>query len=767
MEPQAPGVAEEAVMFRKWGTPKRKKILPVPAVSVEGKVTLAEAMKRQQELRSKGKETEKPKEPIPPEVPYEPKEGREDIPVQETTKTPVQDALESIPLKRPRGRPKGSSSSKPVGVVALAPAPALAPVPTGVATAVPVLRELALNYRCSLLTRVDFFPPPQRVQPSLQPKPPALLALPTPPTPPAPPATPALPKPPKEPTREERFKAVVANAVAAVTDTTESRVGNYQRAARSGNDALRVVAEQKLAHADAVISTQETVQLDEDSGSSYTPSTPGSLSVSTGTDIIEKETQLQLQNEEKGIFQRQRSVETVEAAVTLNAVASEASLSVPTSEGVKDREEDGQSQSVDIMHGADLLLWAAGAVDPSFGHHIPTVTQESAQGAIVAKSTSPKPRLKLKVPKEPKISKAATKTKVAKKTPKSGQRRKSLVVTLKVHTSNVETSSTGSPPHLTATESITTSPHTPNYQTASPSVSGFTPVNIPTASIPRPQPYRKPESGLPRLVTPKPVMIKPRTSAVDALAAARKQTEQAKSAKSKSAAKGGTTPSPGVNPASTGTIVPSVPVPIAQAPPRAAPFQVVIPPQAIPRPAYAKPGPTEGSGSMEVLEVSEVPEERPPAQADDLPLPSPIIVPQAGHFSTHPVARKFFATFSGSRAQTPEGSDTPSPVVESAAVLNPESTVAPTTESPSVSVAGSVEKASETVGFSKFGGSADATRQTTPSLGVPRATLTPEYLETKKIMPLVGKGNFLYWEPSISSRQSDVKPLIGKSLDLS
>lgn len=874
---------------------KRKEVLIAPSVVAApvvvengGKVTLAEAMRRQKELREKGKEravevekgndgdvgipvggavprdeprplhvetkndngqtsskptTEPLPPPPPPQKPAEPDLGSVAKPVMVQKKT-WDSMLRTTPTlgsglsqKKPRGRPKGSSSvQKAVGVMPLAPAPAPAVGGT------PVLRESALLLECenfpgaNLYYSTDFFHPPAPVRaspPEIQPKPPAVTVT-------------------KEPTREERFRAVVA---AAINDAgTESRIGNYQRAARSGNDALRVVAERKLETGATVQADKMDVDigakdagltvpefLDEESGSAYTPSTPGSMSVSvsTGTDIV------QLGSEEKEQFQRERSVETVEAAVTLNAVASEPSPKIPqvqqvemtgdqTSEGAgasseeedreepveEPREEDGQSQSVDIMHGADLLLWAAGAVDPNFGQHAPTQDQhENARETVAAAAISvgpakkqrqrklTVPKLKLKVPKEPKepkIPKSMTKAKVTKtRTPKEKQRRKSLIVTLKVRSNTAdvsanggEGSSTGSPSHLTpAADStpMTTSPGTPNWLTASPSVSGFTPVNIPTiptASIPRPQPYRKPESSTSKPITPKPVMIKPRTSAVDALAAARKQTEQAKSAKLKgvgSKAGNGGSPSPAAvtnSPNTTSTITtttvpasPPVPSPAVQeASPRVVSSQAVITPQSIPRPAYAKPGPT----STESPGNTDTPDAGPdmsPAVTDTPSRPSsqPITVPLTGNFSTHPVARKFFATFSSGRNDQLDGQgDTPPPpspsIAGSASAPNTREHIAAGTRtvaesSSPANAAGGAEKAAETAaGPSRSGAvSADVTRNTSPFLGPSRATLTPEYIETKKIVPLVGKGNFLYWEPSMGGGQTDVKPLIGKS----
>lgn len=379
------------------------------------------------------------------------------------------------------------------------------------------------------------------------------------------------------------------------------------------------------------------------------PHTPRSVSMSLSTST-EISTRL-----------RQRSAETVEAAVTLNAVAAEAARAHTS-------EEDGQTHSVDIMHGADLLLWAAGAVDPDFTPHMNTPgmsTQrqyEMAQATVAAVAAVATVGPKKQKPRKPKELKAKT------------ARKKSLIVVLKVP--STDPASANGEPSGTDSTPVTPSPRTPpNWPIPSPKLP---PVNIPIP-IPRPQPYRKPELG--------PLKTVSWTSTMDALAAVRKQTEQMRFAKA-NAVRGNT------NILSSPKGEASLPNPTTSS-------------QVFSRPAYAKPLPTDGSpGSRGIRDAS----------GDRSPSTLP-----TGHFPTYPVAGNFF-----NRNEVANGAGNNTAGDEIATDV----------------------------------GAGDAAR-TSPSFpAVPRVTLTPEYIEVKKIAPLVSKSNFLYWEPSMSA---DVKPLIGKS----
>lgn len=419
------------------------------------------------------------------------------------------------------------------------------------------------------------------------------------------------------------------------------------------------------------------------------PSTPrsASLSISAGTEV--------------SAHLRQRSAETVEAAVTLNTVAAE-----PITHG-QAGEEDGQPQSADIMHGADLLLWAACTVDHNFAPYPAPETNtqqqqhEVVQATVAATSTKkqkPRKSRELKTPK-----------------PRSKpQRRKSLIVVLKVPgtapSAEDEASGTESMP-------VSSSPHTPNWPVPGPK---FTPVNIPIVPIPRPQPYRRPELGGPKLVAPNPATVRSRTSAVDALAAARKQTEQTKTAKSKvvSGRTANNTPPPG----ETGSNSPIHITPSPTASPVAP--QISTPSQAIPRPAYAKPRPTNGNSRSAETDTSTDSWFTPVGGS-----PASSVIPRSSLFPTYPAMGKLF-----SRNAAP-GNSPPSPIPP----LNEEEDRA----------------ADIRPGFSAM--------DTAPFPRVPRATMTPEYIETKNITPLVSKNNFLYWEPSMST---DIKPLVGKSPSL-
>lgn len=416
---------------------------------------------------------------------------------------------------------------------------------------------------------------------------------------------------------------------------------------------------------------------DEGSRSSYTAPTPRSvsLSISAGTEI--------------SAYLRQRSAETVEAAVTLNAVAGAAELAATT--GSQPSEDDGQSQSIEIMHGADLLLWAASAVDPSFAPRTtPGMNNTQRKYKIVQTAVAdadPKKQKQPKKSKEPKPPKSKP------------QRRKSLIVVLKVPSTA---------PSADGEVSGTESPRTPNRPVPG---AKFPPVNV---SIPRPQPYRKPESIVPKLLPPKAGIFKSRASAVDALAAARKQTEQTRSVKSK-VVSGGTasnnTPLLGgeANPFNHTTPSPATSPKMSQ---------ISTPLQAIPRPAYAKPRTKGGPGSTVTRDPSISrwfnAVESPPART--------------GHFSAYPIGKNFFSR------NRDEAGDSPPPPESSIATSNVEEGNAADTKNGSFA--------------------ADM-----PSLRVPRASMTPEYVEANKIAPLVSKNNFLYWEPSMSV---DVKPLIGK-----
>lgn len=424
---------------------------------------------------------------------------------------------------------------------------------------------------------------------------------------------------------------------------------------------------------------------DEELGSSYTASRPRSisLSISVGT--------------ETSPHLRQRSAETVEAAVTLNAVAGAAEATAAARS--QPSEDDGQSQSIEIMHGADLLLWAASAVDPSFAPHttpgINTTQQQYKIAQTAVAAADPRKR------RQPKKSKGP-------KPPKPKQRRKSLIVVLKVpstaHSAGSEVSGT----------EASLSPCTPNRPVPNPK---FTSVNVP---IPRPQPYRKPESSVPRPLLPKAGMFKSRASTVDALAAARKQTEQTRSVKSK-VVNGGTasnnTPSSGGEPNPPNHTTPSPATSPAMS-------QISTPLQAIPRPAYAKPRPmNRGLGSTGTRDPSI-------DRWFNVVESSPAPMSRSGFFPAYPIGKSFFSR----NGALDEAGDS-----------------LPTQES---SIATSNAEEGSAAGTNNGTSAAD-----TPSLGIPRATITPEYIETKKIAPLVSKNNFLYWEPSMSV---DVKPLIGK-----
>lgn len=461
--------------------------------------------------------------------------------------------------------------------------------------------------------------------------------------------------PPSKPSFDDNSKATAIEN----HNPVEAHIKNHQRAAQSGNDALRVVAECKSGaetqapeRMDVDMETLTTPlapeSTDEDSIFSNTPRSV-SMSLSASTDI--------------SAHLRQRSAETVEAAVTLNAVAAEAARA-------HINEEDGQSRSVDIMHGADLLLWAAGAVDPDFISHttpgmstpgISTQKQyEIAQAAIAA--SSPR-KQKPRKPKGPKKS-----------------RKKSLIVVLKVPSTNPP--SVNGEAESTESTPVTPSPRTPNWPIPSPKLP---PANIPPP-IPRPQPYRKPESGA----------LKPEswTSTMDALATVRRQTELMRSAKA--------------NAVIGNTNIPSSPVG------EASPSNPFPPSQAIPRPAYAKPGLMNGSlGSTGTRGAS----------ADRSPA-----IPPISYFPMYPLGGNFF-----NQNEMLNGAGGGSPPMESNNTRE--------------------ERASDVR-------AGDAARATPPFPGVPRATLTPEYIEVKKIAPLVSKNNFLYWEPNMVA---DVKPLIGKS----
>lgn len=423
---------------------------------------------------------------------------------------------------------------------------------------------------------------------------------------------------------------------------------------------------------------------DEEPGSSYTASRPRSISpsISAGTEISP--------------HLRQRSAETVEAAVTLNAVAGAAEATAAIRS--QPSEDDGQSQSIEIMHGADLLLWAASAVDPSFAlHTTPGINTTQQQYKIAQTAVAAADSRKRRQPKKSKEPKP----------PKPKQRRESLIITLKVPST---ARSAGS--EVSGTEA-SLSPCTPNRPVPGPK---FTSVNVP---IPRPQPYRKPEFSAPKLLLPKAGMFKSRASAVDALAAARKQTEQTRSVKSK-VVNGGTasnnTPSSG-EPNPPNHTTPS----LATSP---AMSQISTPLQAIPRPAYAKPRPmNRGLGSTGTRDPSinrwfNV-VESPPAPMS-----------RSGFFPAYPIGKSFFSR----NGALDEAGDS-----------------LPTQES---SMATSNAEEGSAAGTNNGTSAADA-----PFLGIPRTTITPEYIEAKKIAPLVSKNNFLYWEPSMSV---DVKPLIGK-----
>lgn len=464
--------------------------------------------------------------------------------------------------------------------------------------------------------------------------------------------------PSKEPSHGDRPKATVAEDDSPV----EAFIGSYQRAAQSENNALQIIAECNLGdttHAPqqmdvAGIAESPVPELaDEESTLPHTPRSV-SMSLSASTEI--------------STHLRQRSAETVEAAVTLNAVAAEAA----ESSRARASEEDGQSHSVDIMHGADLLLWAAGAVDPDFTPHMSTPgmsTQrqyEMAQATVAAAAAVSPKKQKPRKPKEPKAKTV---------------RKKSLIVVLKVP--STDPPSANGEPSGTDSTPVTPSPCTPpNWPIPSPKLP---PVNIPIP-IPRPQPYRKPESDSLKTVS--------WTSTMDALAAVRKRTEQVRFAKA-NAVRGNTN-------------IPPPPKGEASSPNPTTSSHV------FPRPAYAKPIPTDGSPSSRGTRGTSG--DRSPA------------IPPTGHFPTYPVAGNFFnrnETVNGAGNNLlPLGNDTAGDEIATDA------------------------------------GAGDATRTSSPFPAVPRVTLTPEYIEVKKIAPLVSKSNFLYWEPSMSA---DVKPLIGKS----
>lgn len=466
--------------------------------------------------------------------------------------------------------------------------------------------------------------------------------------------------PSKEPSHDDHPKATVAGDDSSVED----RIGDCQRAAQSGDNVLQATAEctpgdpthapQQMDVAD-IAASPVPESADKESALPHTPRSV-SMSPSASTEI--------------STHLRQRSAETVEAAVTLNAVAAEAAEAARTHTS----EEDGQSHSVDIMHGADLLLWAAGAVDPDFTPHMSTPgmsTQsqyEMAQATVTAvtavAAVSPK-KQKPRKPKEPKVKTV---------------RKKSLIVVLKVP--STDPPSVNGEPSGTDSTPVTPSPCTLNWSTQSPKLP---PVNIPIP-IPRPQPYRKPELD--------PLKTVPWTSTMDALAAVRKGTEQVRFAKA-NAVRGNTnflsSPKGEVN----------SPNPTTSS-------------HVFPRPAYAKPIPIDGSPSSGGTWG---------ASGDRSPT-----IPFTRHFPAYPVAGNFF-----NRNETVNGAGNSLP--------------------PSGNNTAGDEIATDV-------GAGDAARTSPSFSAVPRVTLTPEYIEVKKIAPLVSKSNFLYWEPSMSA---DVKPLIGKS----
>ncbi|KAH8145177.1 uncharacterized protein LAJ45_10841 [Morchella importuna] len=567
---------------------------------------------------------------------------------------------------------------------------------------------------------------------------------------------------------------------------------------------------------------------------------------------------------------------------------------------INDAEDEGSnpvptySQSVDIQHGASLLLWAAEvpaeeltsdapalerssplpltlpippisappasatAVQLAEEPQAPQQTDEVHEAIAVAPTTGVKRRSRAKnsaAKDTAKSSKETAKQKTSKAKP-TGPRaapKRTLIVSLKLP--NAEHAQGEGTSHSRAEEShsdgaavaasTTRTPPPPATPSNNwlPATIGFTPVNPPSSSsplraspstpapLPRPQPYRRPEpTNTPRSIAAKPGGVSPNprsTSSAELLAAARKQT-QTKSAKSKAAV-------PRVGSATTTPEYPNAPIPS----PIASPGQSIggrlitnarrsgQPSESTPSPnrpvvqqqqpqlaaAVAPPPPpvdeptiqqtpvvatTAGSSQHVVvprpvivarnvsplatdkgkeMQVHPVPEDSPaahPAQATT-PLPDALTPPAAVQVPQTP-QNSSGRRLGSSKLREMQSNDDPSVTSGSPVVANPlppaqrtdpqapptttrEQTPAASTTASSIAPDASPSTAERVM--------ASTTRQSTPlSLPPARSTMTPEYIDSKKIQPLVPRDNFLYWEPSIGKvgPGADIKQPIGTLL---
>jgi hypothetical protein len=467
------------------------------------------------------------------------------------------------------------------------------------------------------------------------------------------------------------------------------------------------------------------------------------------------------------------------------------------------------------MHGAGLLLWAASAVDQDSAASVP-ITERDVQGSEPnhhsAVGIAPQRRNRTRKGTEAN-QQPSLKNNSGAEERSEAPRKPVLMVTLKIPPGSTIDGThlgpkQGSLLKTTVSNRAAPASQTPNWPVPAPQA--FTSVNLPPKNvlIPRPQPYRRPPASrsaanLKQIVLPAP--------GVDALRAARKQTEQVKVPKLKGATTAKDVPAPlflqsrGLEaplaeapqvadteapmpmlatqkeiprlayarkqseqvkaPRFNGaTTVKDIPAPLSsqsrrlENPPAEAkqvagteaPMPMLATQKEIPRPAYAKPGPSvsaSGTNSPVSTGDSDAQVDRPareaPARAVNIPSVDVRSIARK-HFITLNRSNDWYGADENQNLQVPPPA-TPSPTLSNALPPIKASIPPPDPKKvtmPQTATGNGNNHLGHTIAVFKMA--------STPEFRIEGRGSSPSH--PKKIAPLVPKNNFLYYEPVVRGK---------------